>query len=67
MEADLYESKPGRAVCVQEIFFVIFIVPKMLRAAKRLTICVSGFRSSHKMGAPADVSICAALLLPLGR
>ena len=66
MKADLYESKPGRAVCLQEIFFVAF-VPKILRAAKRLYICVSGFRSSHKMGAPADVSICAALLLPLGR
>ena len=66
MKADLYESKPGRAVCLLEIFFVIF-VPKMLRAAKRLKICVSGFRSSHKMGAPADASVCAALLLPLGR
>ena len=40
MKADLYESKPGRANCLQEIFFVIF-VPKMLRAAKRLkNVCL---------------------------
>ena len=60
MKADLYESKPGRAVCLLEIFFVIF-VPKM-SSKETLDICESGFRSSHKMGAPADVSICAALL-----